>query len=51
MDYLHGYLWKLWLPVTACGLRAYPQQQARDGAPLLLEATASQLAALQHHTL
>lgn len=51
VDRLHSYLRKLWLPVPACGLRARPHQQARDGASLLLEATTSELAALQHHPL
>lgn len=51
VDHLHSYVRELRLPVTACGLRAHPHQQARDGAPLLLEAKTCKLAALQHHTL
>lgn len=51
VDRLHGYVWKLWLPVPARGLRARPYQQTRAGASLLLEAAASELAALQHHAL
>lgn len=51
VDRLHGYMRKLWLPVPASGLRARSHQQACAGTSLLLEATASKLAALQHHTL
>lgn len=51
VDSLHGYMWKLRLPVPACGLHARPHQQAHAGASLLLEAKANELAALQHHAL
>uniref|UniRef100_A0A8D0KTK3 Ig-like domain-containing protein n=1 Tax=Strix occidentalis caurina TaxID=311401 RepID=A0A8D0KTK3_STROC len=51
VDRLHSYMRKLWLPVPARGLRACPHQQAHAGASLLLEAAASELAALQHHSL
>lgn len=51
LDRLHGHVRELRLPVAARGLRARPHQQARHGAPLLLEAQTSKLAALQHHTL
>uniref|UniRef100_A0A493SX60 Ig-like domain-containing protein n=1 Tax=Anas platyrhynchos platyrhynchos TaxID=8840 RepID=A0A493SX60_ANAPP len=51
VDRLYGYLRKLRLPVPTRRLRAYPHQQACAGALLLLETTAGQLAALQHHAL
>lgn len=51
VDRLHSYMWKLRLPVPARGLREHTHQQARAGASLFLEATANELAALQHHAL
>lgn len=51
VDCLHSYVWKLRLPVPACGLHACPHQQTRAGASLLLETAAGKLATLQHHAL
>uniref|UniRef100_A0A674JXH1 Ig-like domain-containing protein n=1 Tax=Terrapene triunguis TaxID=2587831 RepID=A0A674JXH1_9SAUR len=51
VDSVYSYLWELWLPVQASGMRACPHQQTRAGALLFLEAKTCELATLQHHPL